>query len=309
MGTLGDLLDVAAARLDRSGIPSSRLDAEVLLAHALGASRASLLGRLREPAAPGAPADRFEALLRRREDRVPVPYLTGSREFWSLEFEVGEGVLIPRPETEQVVETALRILREPTRGPGGAPGRPAGSPVVVDAGTGAGPIAVAVAAELPEAVVHATDVSEAALAVARRNAARHGLASRIRFHQGDLLYPVLDLGLEGRVDLVACNPPYVADGEVVQEEVRRWEPPEAVFAGPTGGEVLERLVDQAARALVPGGGLVMEITLARESLVRDLLGARAPGAWRDVEVLPDLAGLPRVAVARRSAAAPRAAEG
>ncbi len=312
------LLDRAAVRLAQRGCASARLDAEVLLSHALGIGRAALVAR-REESLPAAAIVAFEAMLARREARVPVAYLVGIKEFWSLEFEVNESVLIPRPETEIVVEEALRLLgqhgtaRPPeVRCVGGitqnvsrqsgslAPGAPPRltPPVVVDVGTGAGPIVVALARERPDAILHATDISRAALEIARRNAGRHGVAGRIRFHGGDLLSPVLGAGLAGRIDLVASNPPYVGYSESVDEDVRLWEPREAVYGGAGGAEVIERLVPQAARALAPDAWLVMEIAPAREASVRRLLAEG--GVWRDVSVRSDLAGLPRVVTARRA---------
>ncbi len=199
-------------------------------------------------------------------------------------------MLIPRPETEHVVERALALAGERPR------------PLIVDVGTGAGPIAIALAREVPEAHVHAVDVSAGALAVARQNAERHGVAGRIRFHQGDVLEPVLAEGLGGRIDLVASNPPYVALGESVQVEVLRWEPAVAVFAGERGDEVITRLIGQAGEALKPGGHLVIEISLPRLERIRSLLDAG--GCWEEVAVTPDLSGLPRVVSARRGAEGP-----
>jgi release factor glutamine methyltransferase len=256
----------------------------VLLAHVLGIDRARIGARLEERLDP-ARADRYDRLVAKRADRVPLAYLTGYREFWSLDLEVTPEVLIPRPETEHVVERSLELLRGAAR------------PVIADVGTGAGPIAVALARELPGAEVHAIDLSPGALEVCRRNAERHGVAERMRFHAGDALDPLLREGLAGRIDLVASNPPYVARGESVQEEVRRWEPALAVFAGEAGDEVIARLVPQAAEALRPGGGLVVEISLPRLERVREILDAG--GCWAEVTVTPDLAGLPRVVSARR----------
>lgn len=283
-GTIRSVLSSASERLAARGIGSARLDAELLLAHALGLDRAGLAARMDDPLGP-AEAAGVEALLARREDRVPLAYITGVREFWSLEFEVDERVLIPRPETEHVVEHALRLLRGCRRS------------VVADVGTGAGPIAVALAREAPDAEIHAIDISTGALEVARRNAERHGVAERIRFHHGDVLGPVLEAGMAGAFDLVASNPPYVGRSESVQEEVLRWEPAEAVFAGDDGAEVIRRLVLQAAGALRPGGHLVMETALARLGGVRGLLAGA--GGWEDVSDFPDLAGLPRIVTARR----------
>jgi len=279
----------SAAPLTESGVPSALLDAELLLSHVLGLDRARLSARLDQVAEPALVA-RFDSLVERRADRVPLAYLMGSREFWSLDFEVTPDVLIPRPETEHVVERALQLL-------GAGP-----APVIADVGTGAGPIAVALARELPEATVHAVDISPGALEVCRRNAARHGVAGRIRFHEGDALGPLLSEGFAGKLDLVASNPPYVAIGESVQEEVRRWEPAVAVFAGGRGDEVIARLIPQAEVILRAGGHIVMEISLPRLERVKQLL--EATGRWQEITVTPDLSGLPRVVSARRTAEDP-----
>ncbi len=289
MPKVGDLIRWAEDRLQAGGVPSARLDAELLLAGALGMERTYLLARQKEQV-PVEARERFARLVESRRHRVPVAYLLGSREFWSLDFEVNEHVLIPRPETETVVESALRMARRLQDG--------AGELLVADVGTGAGPIAVALAREIPSAIVHATEISGAALEVARRNASRHGVSERIVFHRGDLLEPLMEAGLEGRLDLVVCNPPYVGLSEPVQEEVRRWEPREAVYSGKTGEEIIRRLIPQAAPALRDGGALVMEITLAREKLVRNLLGEDP--CWEEVAVGADLAGLPRVVTAVRA---------
>ena len=294
MASVGDLLDDGAARLAARRVGSCRLDAELLLAAAAGISRSSLLARRAEPV-PGGVRERFEAYLARREEREPIAYILGVKEFWSLDFEVNHDVLVPRPDTEWVVHETLRVLG--VRDEKAGEGPPPSPPIVVDVGTGAGPIAVAIARERPDAVVHATDVSVKALEVARRNAARHGVGNRIRFHQGDLLDPILTAGLEGRIDVVASNPPYVAELETVDPEVLRWEPRRAVFAGATGSEVIERLLPQAARALAPEGWLVMEIASGGKSTLLDLLD-RA-GGWGSVQVREDYARLPRVVTARR----------
>jgi release factor glutamine methyltransferase len=286
LATVGDLLDAAQRRLAGRGSASPGLDAQVLLAHVLGIGRAALFARRGDPV-DDADAAAFESLIARREALVPVAYLTGSKEFWSLDLEVDEHVLVPRPETEGLVEEALKLLRRE----GGR--RP---PHIADAGTGAGPIAIALAREIPEARLDATDLSAEAIEIAERNARRHGVADRIRFHVGDLLEPVLESRGAGVLDLVASNPPYIADGEEVDEGVRRWEPALALYAPGAGMEVIERLVSQSERALAPGGWLVLEIGPARESGVRDLL--QASGLWRDLMVRADLGGLPRIVSAR-----------
>lgn len=285
MPSVGEILEDAARRFERAGIGSPRLDAELLLAEAMGIDRVRLLARSAEPA-PGAALPAFEAFAKLREARKPVAYILGRKEFWSMDLRVNEAVLVPRPETELVVEACLE-------GSADSPPR-----VAVDVGTGAGPIALALARELPGTEIHATERSEAALAVARLNAGRLGLAGRIRFHLGDLLEPLSRSRRAGWADLVASNPPYVARGEPVDEEVRLWEPEEAVYGGGTGLEVIERLVPQAAQALAPAGRLVLEISPEREAPLLGLL--EATRGWSDVVVKQDLAGRPRVVVARRA---------
>ena len=287
MHTAGALLQDAARRLEARGIPSARLDAELLLAEVLGMERSVLLARSDTQLAPEQ-CEKFEAWIAKRLERVPVAYILGRREFWSMEFQVNEAVLVPRPETELVVETALAELR--ARKDADSP------PFIVDVGTGAGPIVLALASELPDAVLHATEISAQALAVAKGNASRHGLEKRIRFHQGDLLAPVNEAGFGGRIDLVASNPPYVALDEEVDADVKRWEPTGAVYAGPTGNETIHRLIAQAEQALTPGGALIMEIAPQREEALARLMSESA--AWADHAFLPDLCGKTRVLRAR-----------
>ncbi len=255
------------------GIATPRLDAELLLAHVLGARRIDLyLGF--ERAVEAADRARYRELLRRRGvDRLPVAYLTGEREFWSLLLRVGPEVLVPRPETETLVET-VRELR-PSR--------------VVDVGTGCGAIACAVAAELPEAFVLAIDLAPAALRVARANAERLGLGPRVRVVAGDLLGPVA-----GRWDVIAANLPYVPTARLaaLPPEVRH-EPRMALDGGPEGLDLLRRLVADAPRALARPGALVLEVGEGQASEVEGLVrGAGAAGT----EIRKDLAGIERVVI-------------
>jgi release factor glutamine methyltransferase len=225
---------------------------------------------------------RYAQALSEREHGMPAQYITGHQEFWGMDLIVTPAVLIPRPETEHVIETVLgRVGRAPS---------PAALRIV-DVGTGSGCIALALAKEFPSAQIHATDISPAALEIARANAARHQLAARIQFHEMDLLQ-----GLErGSFDFVVSNPPYVGESEAdhVQLEVRKHEPRNAVFAGETGLEVIERLIPQAGESLKPGGWLVMEISGTIAERVRGLLAG-----WNDVRITKDLQGIPRVASAR-----------
>jgi release factor glutamine methyltransferase len=205
-----------------------------------------------------------------------------------MDFIVSQAVLIPRPETEHVIETVVGLLALSDW----RAGSPAPHVRIVDVGTGSGCIALALAKELPQAEIHATEISPAALEIARTNAARLQLESRIEFHEADLLD-----GIEkNSFDFVVSNPPYVGETEEdsVQLEVRKFEPRGAVFAGPTGLETIERLIPQAHEVLKPGGWLVMEISGTIVSRVREMLTE-----WKDVQITNDLQGIPRVAAARR----------
>jgi release factor glutamine methyltransferase len=257
-----------------------RLEAEVLLAHVLETSRAVLIAHHERPLTP-AQLDQYQALVRRRAANYPLPYLTGRIEFYGLEFEVTPDVLIPRPETETLVDLALR--RRPAR--------------VVDVGTGSGCIAVSLAVHLPEVTVYAVDVSPAALAIARRNAERHGVAERVRLLAGDLLGP-----LPGPLDLIVSNPPYVPTDEraALPASVRDHEPRLALDGGPDGLALVRRLLAQAPAVLrnpapvtgCPGGGLLIEIGANQGEAASRLARAFFPHAT--VRVHPDLAGRDRV---------------
>lgn len=281
--TVFDHVARAAARLVAAGLgpDEARGDTEVLARHVLGWDRAAYLVRGREVAPPHF-ADRFAALVDRRGHREPVAYLTGSREFWGLEFAVTPAVLIPRPETELVVEAAVAMFagrRAPTR--------------ILDVGTGSGCLAVALAREFAGASVVATDRSEEALAVARLNAARLGVADRVRFVLANLL-----AGVRGGFDLVVCNPPYIAteDWPTLPPDVRRYEPRRALDGGPGGLAVLHELLAQAPARLAPGGALIVEIGAGQEGPVRRALETTG---WRLRDVRRDLQGWPRVVVAGR----------
>ncbi|HXB54029.1 MAG TPA: peptide chain release factor N(5)-glutamine methyltransferase [Vicinamibacteria bacterium] len=277
-------LERAASHLKDAGIESARPDAELLLRHVLGWDRATLYaeaGALVPPSEEGA----FFSLVQKRAERRPLQHLTGRQAFWGREFLVGPDVLIPRPETEILVEAALGWLRG------------VGNPLVVDVGTGSGCIALSLAAERPDAEVHATDISGPALAVARENARRLGLAERVRFHEGDLLQPVPQL--EGRLHLVASNPPYVDPLEAprLAPEVRDHEPAVALFPGADAYALYRRLAPASARMLRRGGSLLLEIGQGMESEVVRLL---AEAGLRVARVIPDLAGIPRTIVAERA---------
>ena len=259
------------------------MNAELLLMFTLECDRAYLYAHP-ERKLSADERRRYDQTLTERERGIPAQYITGHQEFWGMDLIVSPAVLIPRPETEHVIEAVLAHV-------GRAPSPTAALLRIVDVGTGSGCIALALAKELPQAKIDATDISPAALEIARANAARHQLDERIQFHQTDLLR-----GFErGAFDFVVSNPPYVGESEAdqVQLEVRKHEPRNAVFAGETGLEVIERLIPQAGESLKPGGWLVMEISGTIADRVRGLLAG-----WHDVQVTRDLQGIPRVVSAR-----------
>ena len=257
-----------------------RLDAELLLAHVLGWTRARLLAAGREALTPEQQAT-FGALVARRQNLEPVAYITGYREFYGLEFEVTPATLVPRPETELLVDLALQHVRQRTTG-NKQPLR------VADIGTGTGCIAVGFAVNYPQARIVAVDLSPAALAVARRNVARHGLAERVMLLEGDLLAP-----LTVPIDLLLSNPPYVVMDEI-DENVRRHEPHLALDGGAGGLEVYRRLLAQAPAKLAVGGTIMVEIGAWQGAAVAELGGSHFPYAC--IAIHQDLAGHDRVVV-------------
>jgi release factor glutamine methyltransferase len=286
---LGQTLADAIERLTISGVPSPRMNAELLLMFVLNRDRAYLYGHPEHELTTDEQA-RYNDALSQRSQGIPAQYITGHQEFWGMDLIVSPAVLIPRPETEHVIEKVLDLLST------GRVGRTLLSDKlqikIVDVGTGSGCIALALAKELPHAEIHATDISPAALEIARANAARHQLAHRIQFHERDLL-----AGMSANsFHFVVSNPPYVGESEEdsVQLDVRKFEPRNAVFAGPEGIEIIDRLIPQAREVLKPGGWLVMEISGTIASRVQKLL----PG-WKDAQITNDLQGIPRVASARK----------
>jgi release factor glutamine methyltransferase len=282
--SLGAAVNRGRALLAAAGVDSPDLEARLLLERAAGLERTALIARSREDLVPEA-ARRYERLLSARAGRVPLAYLTGEREFWSLKFRVDARVLIPRPETETLIEAALERL---------APGAR-----VADIGTGSGAIVIALASELGEGEFLAVDCSAEALAVARANAAAHGLAERIVFLQGHLLEPLS--GRRGGLDALVSNPPYVPTGEIagLEPEVRDHEPRSALDGGPDGLALIEPIVQGAPRLLRPGGWLLLEIGAGQATRVRDRLGST--GAYDTITTRRDLAGIERVVAARRAA--------
>jgi release factor glutamine methyltransferase len=283
--TLHDVLVDARARLVAAGIreDETAVDVDLFACTILGWDRARLLTDRRDPV-PAGFAARLSAWIARRERHEPSAYIVGSREFWGLDFEVTPAVLIPRPETELVVEEALAVLASCRGGPAR----------VADIGTGSGCIAVAIAHGVPACRVIATDLSDAALAVARRNADRHDVARRLAFVRTSYAE-----GLTGPFDLVTANPPYVKDSDrpVLGRSVQH-EPPEALFGGAEGLRDIRGVLDAGARTLRHGGCLVMEFGLGQESAVHALVAERR--TLQLDRVRADLQGIPRTAIIRRS---------
>ncbi len=283
--TVDDVLAKAAARLSAAGIETAALDAELLLRHVLSWDRATVVVRGRE-ALPADALARLEALVAERERRRPLQHLTGIQAFWRHEFRVTPDVLVPRPETEILVHVALEAIRGRVR------------PVVVDVGTGSGCIAVSIAAERPDARVHAVDLSTAALAVARENADRIVGPDRVMFHEGDLLAPVHHLA--GGVDLVVSNPPYVSADELagLAPEVRDQDPRLALVPPEGVPALFARLFAAAADVIRPGGAVAVELGAGQETMVRAT--AEAAGL-RMGRLASDLQDIPRVLLAVRAA--------
>ena len=279
--TVLELLRWTTDYFKRAGIESARLDAELLLAHALESERLRLYVDFEKPVLP-AERERYRGLVRRRaQERVPVSILLGEREFWSLSFQVSPDVLTPRPDTETLVEAAL----SKAKGPASAPpftGR------ILDLGTGSGAIALSLASELPGAEITATDLSEAALQIARANADRLPNGEKVRFLSGDLFEPVA----KEVFDLVVSNPPYVArrDAKSLPPELAH-EPEMALFAGEDGLDVIRRLVAEAGSHLAPGGWLFVELSPEQAGSVEQWF---RDAGFVDVERRFDLARRPRV---------------
>jgi release factor glutamine methyltransferase len=300
--TLRFALDAAEKVLAEGPHPKrARRDTETLLLQALkkvapetnlNANLAWLIAHDGEPLSAEATAT-FCDLIELRVAGEPIQYITGEAEFYGLPFHVNRDVLIPRPETEHLVEKAIGLAQE-LRQAGAIPDAPSPSVRILDVGTGSGAIAVALAHALLFAEITATDISPAALTVAKSNAARSGLADRIRFFEGDLLEP-----LRGRhFDIVVSNPPYVPDSDraTLDVEVRDYEPAQALFAGEDGLQIYRRLIPAAFGALVPGGFLALEIGYGQQEPIHALLGA---AGFSGIEFTQDLRKIPRVAVARR----------
>jgi release factor glutamine methyltransferase len=282
--TIHELVTGAQNRFVRAGISASlaTLDAEVLARQVLGWDRARFLTDRHEPASSTFLLN-YEHLVARRVRREPVPYILGVREFWGLEFEVSPDVLIPRPETELIVEEALSRVPKDS------------SPLIVDVGTGSGCLAVTLAREIPAARVLATDLSPHALRVARRNASRHGVADRVQFIETSFLD-----GLEEAADLIVSNPPYVpsVSAPALTPEVRDYEPGVAVFSGEDGLDGLKVVIQAAALRLKAAGWLIIEFGYGQDDHVISIVGGVS--ALRLDSIRHDLQHIPRAAVIRRA---------
>ena len=284
--TLGEVIAEARLLLEQAGIESAAQEAFWIMEHALRLPAHQVLAdrdRLLSPAELMV----ARGLVGRRVGREPLQYILGTQEFCGLEFSVNSTVLIPRPETELLVEyAAQRILAEQEA-------------IIVDVCTGSGCIAVAIARLRPCARVLATDLSNASLDVARQNAIRHAIGERITWLEGDLLKPLAEQGLEGRIDVIVSNPPYIAEAEwlTLQPEVRLFEPRAALVAGPQGTELHERLLQDAGQYLSPGGVLIMEIGAGQARAMRRSVD-RSPG-YRFHRLVYDAAGLERVVIVER----------
>ena len=280
-------LQQAIEALKNAGVDEARLDAELLLGHTLAVNRAAILAQPDRPLTPKE-LTRFRDLVARRTAREPLPYITGHREFFGLDFAVDARVLIPRPETELLIEHALRIVRS-------MPEPLPAALEIADVGAGSGAIAVTLAVHLPQATVYALDASAEALAVTAENAQRHDVAGRVQCRQGDLLAP-----LPGPVNLIAANLPYVASGELagLLPEIRDYEPHAALVGGPDGLEAIHRLLATARPYLYPGGALLLEIGASQGIAVTTLARRYFPSA--DIRLHRDYAGLDRLVIVQLS---------
>ena len=282
-------------------VPSPRLNAELLLLFVLGRERSFLYAHP-EYLLSAEEQAQYEEVIAQRARGCPTQYITGHQEFWGLDLLVSPAVLIPRPETEHVVETVLELVQryyqehqqhaEP-QDPSACARLDSGRIRIVDVGAGSGAIALALASELPQGEIHGCDISDDALEMARINAARLALGSRVLFRKSDLL----EIYTGEQFDFVVSNPPYVGEAEAdkVQKQVREFEPKIAVFSGEQGIDIYRRLVPQAFDLLRPGGWLVMEIGFSTEAQVKDLLAG-----WSEVQTTADLQGIPRVVAARKT---------
>ena len=281
---LRQAIDAAYQLFLQNDVPSPRLNAELLMMFVLGRDRAYLYAHPERELTPDEQS-RYDEVTAERARGCPPQYITGHQEFWGLDLIVSPSVLIPRPETEHVVETVLELARECYR-------EHPHKLRMIDVGTGSGCIALAMASEMPQAEIHACDISEEALEIARLNSVRLALGGKVLFRKSDLL----SLYTGEKFDLVISNPPYVGEMEAdkVQKQVRDFEPKIAVFSGKQGMDIYRRLIPQAEDVLQPGGWLVTEIGFSAEESVKELLQG-----WADIRTTADLQGIPRVIAAQK----------
>ncbi|GBL39259.1 release factor glutamine methyltransferase [Nitrospirota bacterium] len=284
--TLGELITEARRLLEQAGIESAEQEALWIVEHVLRLSSHNVLTD-RDRLLSSSELAATRGLIARRVGREPLQYILGTQEFCGLEFEVSPAVLIPRPETELLVEYVTQRIST------------ARQATIVDVCTGSGCIAVAIARLRPHARVLAIDLSSSALHVARRNAIRHGVGERITWVEGDLLGPLVEQGVEGLVDVIVSNPPYIAEAEwaTLQPEVKLFEPRGALVAGPQGTELHERLLQEAARYLAPGGVVLLEIGAGQARGLRRIV-EQLPG-YKFHRLVYDKAGLERVVIVER----------
>ncbi len=285
--TVNEAIRDAAETFARAGIATARLDAEVLLSDILKKNRVWLITHSRDTVFAD-DLDRYREAVSRRQQREPLQYILGRQEFRGLDFIVTPDVLIPRPETELVVEAAVEIVQ-----------RSGMASLIIDLCTGSGCIAVSLANESASEVIFAVDTSGRALSVARGNAGKLGHSGRIRFFQGDLFDPLKELNIREQADIITANPPYVKTGDMpgLQKEVRDYEPEMALIAGPEGTEIQKRIIASAPDFMKKNGSLIMEMGMGQaESLVKM---TEATGAYARPEIMKDLAGIDRVIVAKK----------
>jgi release factor glutamine methyltransferase len=292
---ISETLRRASEQLRAAAVPNDVLDAQTLLAHALGRDRTYLIINFNEQLSDEI-ITRYESLITRRAAGEPLQYITGHQEFFGLEFEVTPAVLIPRPETELIIEETIRLVQQQIVTD------PAWQPLIVDVGTGSGCIAVTLARELEnvcaETRIMATDISSTAIEVAQRNAARHGLSGRIEFREMNLLD---DFPPQAFADFIISNPPYVAADEMpgLQREVRDWEPHVALTDFVDGLSFYRRLLKEAPARLRPGGYLICEIGYGQAEAISSLVDETV---WSETRLLADLQSIPRILVVRKKSA-------